>query len=86
MQAELLSIWMHFRPTVVFVTHDIEEAVYLADRVVVMRTLPGIIGAEFEITLPRPRPPSVMESSRFLEYRRAIADIIRDEARKVFGP
>jgi NitT/TauT family transport system ATP-binding protein len=86
MQAELLSIWMHFRPTVVFVTHDIEEAVYLADRVVVMRTLPGSIGAEFEITLPRPRPPSVMESSRFLEYRRAIADIIRDEARKVFGP
>jgi NitT/TauT family transport system ATP-binding protein len=86
MQAELLKIWMHFRPTLVFVTHDIEEAIFLADRVVVMRTLPGTIGAEFEIALPRPRDPAVMESSQFLTYRRAIAGIIRDEARKVFGP
>jgi NitT/TauT family transport system ATP-binding protein len=86
MQAELLKIWMHFRPTLVFVTHDIEEAVYLADRVVVMRTLPGTIGNEFQIALPRPRDPSIVESSQFLNYRRAIAGIIRDEARKVFGP
>jgi NitT/TauT family transport system ATP-binding protein len=86
MQTELLNIWMHFRPTLVFVTHDIDEAVYLADRVVVMRTLPGTIGAEFTIELPRPRPRSVMECARFLDYRRSIADIIRDEARKVFGP
>jgi NitT/TauT family transport system ATP-binding protein len=86
MQAELLNIWMHFRPTLVFVTHDIDEAIFLADRVVVMRTLPGTIGAEFEIALPRPRDPAVMESGQFLTYRRAIAGIIRDEARKVFGP
>jgi NitT/TauT family transport system ATP-binding protein len=86
MQAELLKIWMHFRPTLVFVTHDIDEAIFLADRVVVMRTLPGTIGAEFEIALARPRDPAVMESSQFLAYRRAIAGIIRDEARKVFGP
>ena len=86
MQAELLKIWMHFRPTLVFVTHDIDEAIFLADRVVVMRTLPGTIGEEFEIALPRPRDPEVMESSQFLTYRRAIAGIIRDEARKVFGP
>jgi NitT/TauT family transport system ATP-binding protein len=76
MQAELLKIWMHFRPTLVFVTHDIDEAIFLADRVIVMRTLPGSIGAEFEIALPRPRDPAV----------RAIAGIIREEARKVFGP
>ena len=63
MQAELLKIWMHFRTTLVFVTHDIDEAVYLADRVVVMRTLPGTIGAEFQIALDRPRDPAVMESS-----------------------
>jgi NitT/TauT family transport system ATP-binding protein len=86
MQTELLKIWMHFGPTLVFVTHDIDEAVYLADRVVVMRTLPGTIGAEFEIALDRPRDPAVMESAQFLAYRRAIAAIIRDEARKVFGP
>jgi NitT/TauT family transport system ATP-binding protein len=86
MQAELLRIWTHFRPTLVFVTHDIEEAVFLADRVIVMRTLPGSIGAEFEIAIPRPRDLSVMGSNTFLTYRRAIAGIIRDEARKVFGP
>jgi NitT/TauT family transport system ATP-binding protein len=86
MQAELLNIWMHFRPTLIFVTHDIDEAVFLADRVVVMRTLPGTIGAEFQIALSRPRDPSVMESSEFLGYRRAILGIIREEARKVFGP
>jgi NitT/TauT family transport system ATP-binding protein len=86
MQAELLRIWTHFRPTLVFVTHDIDEAVFLADRVIVMRTLPGTIGAEFEIAIPRPRDLSVLGSNRFLSYRRAIADIIRDEARKVFGP
>jgi NitT/TauT family transport system ATP-binding protein len=86
MQAELLKIWMHFRTTPVFVTHDIDEAVYLADRVIVMRTMPGTIGAEFQIALDRPRDPAVMESAQFLGYRRAIAGIIRDEARKVFGP
>jgi NitT/TauT family transport system ATP-binding protein len=86
MQAELLRIWTHFRPTLVFVTHDIEEAVFLADRVIVMRTLPGSIGAEFEIAIPRPRDLSVMGSNTFLSYRRAIAGIIREEARKVFGP
>ena len=86
MQAELLRIWTHFRPTLVFVTHDIDEAIFLADRVIVMRTLPGTIGAEFEIAISRPRDLSVLGSNRFLGYRRAIADIIRDEARKVFGP
>jgi NitT/TauT family transport system ATP-binding protein len=86
MQDELLKIWTHFRPTLVFVTHDIDEAVFLADRVIVMRTLPGTIGAEFKIAMPRPRQPSVMESAQFLGYRRAIAEIIREEARKVFGP
>lgn len=86
MQAELLRIWTHFRPTLVFVTHDIDEAVFLADRVIVMRTLPGAIGAEFEIAIARPRDLSVLGSKQFLAYRRAIADIIRNEARKVFGP
>jgi NitT/TauT family transport system ATP-binding protein len=51
----LLEIWGRDRPTVVFVTHDIPEAVYLSDRVVVMAANPGRIIAEIAVPLPRPR-------------------------------
>lgn len=84
MQEELLSIWDKLRPTVVFVTHDIEEAIFLADRVVVMQALPGRIAREFHIPFDRPRAPEVMDEPAFIERRREIADIIRVEARKSF--
>ncbi len=84
MQEELLSIWDKRRPTVVFVTHDIEEAIFLADRVVVMQALPGRIAREFNIPFPRPRAAEVMDEPAFIERRREIADIIRIEARKSF--
>ncbi|MEI9901775.1 MAG: ABC transporter ATP-binding protein [Hyphomicrobium sp.] len=84
MQEELLSIWDRLRPTVVFVTHDIEEAIFLADRVVVMRALPGQIAGEFAVPFARPRAPDVMDAPAFIELRREIADIIRIEARKSF--
>ena len=57
MQDELLKIWSKFNTTVVFVTHDIEEAIFLADRVVVMKTLPGGVKRDVLIELPRPRNP-----------------------------
>jgi NitT/TauT family transport system ATP-binding protein len=84
MQQELLSIWDRFRPTVVFVTHDIEEAIFLADRVVVMQAYPGRVAREFLTPFPRPRAPEVMDEPAFIERRREIADIIRVEARKSF--
>ena len=84
MQEELLSIWDRFRPTVVFVTHDIEEAIFLADRVVVMQAFPGRIAQEFAIPFPRPRATDIMDDAKFIERRREIADIIRTEARKSF--
>jgi len=84
MQEELLSIWDRLKPTVVFVTHDIEEAIFLADRVVVMEALPGRIAREFHILFPRPRTPEVLDEPAFIERRREIADIIRVEARKSF--
>jgi NitT/TauT family transport system ATP-binding protein len=52
---ELLDIWDRKRPTIIFVTHDIAEAVYLSDRVVVMAARPGRVIAEIPIDLPRPR-------------------------------
>lgn len=84
MQEELLSIWDKLRPTVVFVTHDIEEAIFLADRVVVMQALPGKIAREFAVPFARPRAPEIMDEPAFIELRREIADIIRIEARKSF--
>jgi NitT/TauT family transport system ATP-binding protein len=84
MQEELLSIWDKLKPTVVFVTHDIEEALFLADRVVVMQALPGRIASEIDVPFARPRAAEVMDEPAFIERRREIADIIRVEARKSF--
>jgi NitT/TauT family transport system ATP-binding protein len=86
MQEELLKIWSQFKITVVFVTHDIEEAIFLADRVVVMKTLPGGIKREVKIELPRPRDPAIIKSERFNAYRGEIFELIREETLKVFRP
>ncbi len=85
MQEELLKIWSQFKTTVIFVTHDIEEAIFLADRVVVMKTLPGGIKREVLIDLPRPREPSIIKSELFNQYRGEIFELIREETRKVFS-
>lgn len=84
MQEELLAIWDKLKPTVVFVTHDIEEALFLADRVIVMESLPGRIAREISIPFPRPRAHAIMDQPAFIERRREIADVIRIEARKAF--
>src|SRR5262249_59902834 len=55
LQEHLLALWADAKPTLVHVTHDVEEAIVLADRVVVMRPRPGRIADEIEIDLPRPR-------------------------------
>lgn len=65
MHDELLAIWEHSHPTVVFITHDIAEAVYLSDRVLVMAARPGRIIADITIDLPRPRRSELRGESRF---------------------
>lgn len=84
MQEELLKIWSQFKTTVVFVTHDIDEAIFLADRVIVMKTLPGGMKREVPIDLPRPREPTVIKSELFNRYRGEIFELIREETVKVF--
>ena len=79
MQEELQSIWDKERKTVLFVTHDIEEAVYLADRVIVFTARPGRIKADIRINLPRPRDIEVKKSAAFSAYRNEIWDLLRDE-------
>jgi ABC-type nitrate/sulfonate/bicarbonate transport system ATPase subunit len=73
MRKELLRIWEAERRTVIFVTHDIEESIQLADRVVVMGTRPGRIRRIVDIDLPRPRD---LSSARYLEIRNNVYDEI----------
>jgi NitT/TauT family transport system ATP-binding protein len=68
MNAELQSIWMERRKSVLFITHSISEAVYLADRVLVMTSRPGRIAGEIRIDLPRPRSVSSTETAEFSRY------------------
>jgi NitT/TauT family transport system ATP-binding protein len=82
MQEELQRIWQQTRKTVLFVTHDIDEAVYLGDRVLVFTARPGEIKAELSISLPQPRSIEVKKSPEFLAYRNTIWDLLRAEVLK----
>ncbi|MGH7266341.1 MAG: ABC transporter ATP-binding protein [Candidatus Rokuibacteriota bacterium] len=80
MQEELTRLWERTGKTIVFVTHDIEEAVYLGDRVVVLTARPARIKEEVPVPLPRPRDITVKKSVACLEYRNHIWDLIRSES------
>ena len=69
MQKLVAEVWRETRKTVIYVTHNVAEAVYLADRVLVMTPHPGRVKAEIDIRLPRPRDPLSME---FLEYQKEL--------------
>jgi NitT/TauT family transport system ATP-binding protein len=80
LQEELIRIWSDTRKTVLFVTHNIDEAVVLADRVIVMTAHPGRIKAEMPIDLPRPRDPiDVRSDPRYTEVTQGIWHVLRDE-------
>jgi NitT/TauT family transport system ATP-binding protein len=79
MQLELLKVWATTRKTMLFVTHDIKEAVYLADRVVVMTARPGKVKRTVAIDLPRPRALSLKRDPRFLSYEDEIWASIEEE-------
>jgi NitT/TauT family transport system ATP-binding protein len=68
MNVELQRIWMESGKTVLFITHSTSEAVYLADRVIVMTARPGKIGDSFKVDLPRSRPIEVMNTETFGAY------------------
>lgn len=76
MQAWLLRVWTDDRRTVLFVTHDVDEAIFLSDRVLVMTGRPGHFAAELEVGLPRPRDVSMLTGPRFMEVKRAILDLL----------
>ena len=76
MQEWLLSIWEKDQRTIVFITHDIEEAIFLSDRVLMMSARPGRIKGELVVDLDRPRDHTVLTSQRFTELKEIVLDQI----------
>ena len=82
MQQLLLGVWSRLRPTVLFVTHDIDEALILSDRVLVMTHRPGTIREEIRVSLPRPRPEVLVVSPEFIALKRRCLHLLHDEVRQ----
>ena len=87
MANELLALWERSEPSVMFVTHDLEEAIALADRVVVMTAGPGTVKSVYEIDLPRPRGAvqEIRFDRRFLELYQQIWESLRDEVEQAYS-
>jgi NitT/TauT family transport system ATP-binding protein len=86
MQNELLQLWEGLRPSVLFITHDLDEAVALADKVVIMTSSPGSIKNVFNIDLPRPRGDvqQIRHEQRFLELQGQIWSSLKDEVDRAY--
>ncbi|MHB1585870.1 MAG: ABC transporter ATP-binding protein [Acidiferrobacteraceae bacterium] len=85
LQESLLRIWSEFGITVVFVTHDIEEAIFLADRVVIMGGSSGRVLADVTVTLPRPRSHAYLLEPEGVRLRNTCLEFIRNESLRNFG-
>lgn len=85
MQEILTNMWQRFRISVLFITHDIEESVFLSDRVYVMTSRPGRIKAEITVPLPRPRTPEMHDTPAFIELVHRLKGLIREESLAAMG-
>jgi NitT/TauT family transport system ATP-binding protein len=87
MSNELLTLWERQKPSVLFVTHDLEEAIGLADKVVVITAGPGTVKAVFDIDLPRPRGAvqDIRFDKRFLELYQQIWQALREEVEQAYA-
>ncbi len=87
MQTELLGLWEQLRPSVLFITHDLDEAVALADRVLIMTSGPGSIKSSFDIDLPRPRGEvqELRHEPRFVELQHQIWATLKAEVERAYA-
>jgi len=85
MQHWLLELWARHRRTVLFITHDIDEAILLGDKVLVMTARPGTVKSETRIDLPRPRDPSIVLTPEFIDLKQRLLAEIEEESRKTFA-
>jgi NitT/TauT family transport system ATP-binding protein len=86
MQTELLQLWEQLRPSVLFITHDLDEAVALSDRVIIMTSSPGSVKDVFDIDLPRPRGDvqEIRHEERFLELQGQIWESLKEEVTRAY--
>ncbi|WP_349963235.1 ABC transporter ATP-binding protein [Rhizobium sp. ZPR3] len=84
MQLWLLDIWARHKRTVLFITHDIDEAILLGDKVAVMSTRPGSIKYSETIDLPRPRESALATTAEFGAIKRRLLEVVEEESRKTF--
>lgn len=82
MQELLLDVWQTRRKTVLFITHDIDEAIFLCDEVRLMSARPGLIKQSLDINIERPRHIDALTSPEFMDYKRTILSLMHDEAIK----
>ena len=80
MQAHLLDIWRNIDITVLFITHDLDEAIYLADRILVLRAHPGEVQEVIEVPVPRPRSPGQFATPEFLATKARLEQLIHPPA------
>lgn len=78
MQDWLTAVWENHKKTVLFITHDIEEAVYLSDRVYVMQSRPGSLKESIQITFERPRKREMLYTNAFLGYKKQLMSLLQD--------
>jgi NitT/TauT family transport system ATP-binding protein len=86
MQEILTNIWQQFRISVLFITHDIEESIFLSDRIYVMTARPGRIKAEIKVPLPRPRTAEMTSTPEFISLVQELKRLIREESLAAMGP
>jgi NitT/TauT family transport system ATP-binding protein len=86
MQEILTNIWQQFRISVLFITHDIEESIFLSDRIYVMTARPGRIKAEIKVPLPRPRKAEMTDSPEFMNLVQELKGLIREESLAAMAP
>ena len=84
MQRWLLDVWQKYRRTILFSTHDVDEAIFLGDRVLVMTARPGSVKLEQVVDLPRPRKPEIVTAPEFIRLKRTLLDAIEEESMKSF--
>ena len=84
MHEHLLQMYHVCRKTIIFITHDLEEAIFLADRVVVMTSRPGTIKITLDVTLPRPRTAKLLASSEFRDLKAQLSTAVHEEAKRAF--